>query len=288
MADLWQDEVVPPYARIYDLFVALAWAAAVTERLLLGTGICLIPERDPITTTKQVASVDVLSGGRLLFGVGAGSVPEETANHGVDPARRWSVMNERIEAMRRIWTQDEAEFHGEHVDFGPIYSWPKPAQRPYPPILVGGEGKGVVRRVLAYGDERMPEGRAPVEVLAPRIARLHEACAAGRGDSIPVTVFNPPARRDYLERLRQAGVGRVVLMAPSADAGEVERVLDQFGPLVDALSPIAVRNVARRPFGVIDEATGRYFADPTGRDPRELCRLVERLAVPLHQLSPVA
>ena len=156
-----QTEPTPPYAHTYDLFVSLSYAAAATEKLLVSSGVCLVSQRDPIATAKAVATLDVLSGGRVLFGVGAGWVPEETANHGVDPARRWSVMNERVEAMRLIWTDGEAGFHGNHVDFERIWSWPKPHQRPYPPILVGGEGKGVLRRVLAYGDEWMPEGRAP-------------------------------------------------------------------------------------------------------------------------------
>jgi len=131
----------------------MTYAAAATTTLRLGTGVCLMPQREPIATAKTVASLDLLSHGRVLFGVGAGWIPEEIANHGIDPAARWAVMDERVQAMREIWTHDEAEYHGRHVDFDPIWSWPKPAQQPHPPILVGGAGKGVIRRVLAYGDE---------------------------------------------------------------------------------------------------------------------------------------
>ena len=142
----------------HDPFVAMAYAAASTQTLRIGTGVLLVPQRDPIATAKALASLDVLSHGRVLLGVGAGWIPEESANHGIDPPTRWAVMDERVRAMRAIWMQDEAEFHGRHVDFGPIWSWPKPAQRPHPPVLVGGAGKGVIRRVLAYGDDgcRMP------------------------------------------------------------------------------------------------------------------------------------
>ena len=126
---------------MHDLFVAMSMAAALTERLRIGTGVCLVPERDPIVTAKAVASLDGLSGGRVLFGVGAGWNREEMRNHGTDPRRRFARMRERVEAMKAIWTQDEAEYHGEFVDFDPIWCWPKPAQQPHPPVLVGGTGE---------------------------------------------------------------------------------------------------------------------------------------------------
>lgn len=153
-----EPEPIPPYAHTHDLFVALAFAAAATTRLLVGSGVCLVLQRKPIATAKAVASLDVLSGGRVLVGVGAGWVPEQTAHHGVVVSERWSVMNERVKAMRRIWTQDEAEFHGDYVDFGSIWSWPKPHQRPHPPILVGGEGKGAAPRCRLW--RRVDAGRA--------------------------------------------------------------------------------------------------------------------------------
>ena len=142
------------YSRTFDPFVACMAAAAATERLLIGTGICLVIERDPVITAKEVASVDVLSGGRFLFGVGAGWNTEEMRNHGTEPSRRFSVMRERIEAMKAIWTQDEASYSGKYVGFERIWSWPKPVQKPHPPVLVGGDGPRVLDRVIAYGASR--------------------------------------------------------------------------------------------------------------------------------------
>jgi probable F420-dependent oxidoreductase len=197
--------------------------------------VCLVPQREPIATAKALASLDALSHGRVLFGVGVGWIPEEVANHGIHPPTRWAVMDERVQAMRAIWTQEEAEFHGRHVDFGPIWSWPKPAQRPHPPILVGGAGKGVIRRVLAYGDEWMPHAGMPAEQLRDRIRELQDAArAAGRGAGIPVTVFGADPDVRALEELRGIGVTRAVLYAPSADADQVSRFLDDMAPLVDA------------------------------------------------------
>src|ERR1700733_10075745 len=147
------------YSTTYDLFVALTAAALATTRLRVGSGICLLIQRDPIITAKEVASVDFLSGGRLEFGVGAGWNREEMANHGTDPRRRMVLLRERVEAMKAIWTQDEASYAGEFVNFERIWSWPKPAQRPHPPILVGGEGPTVLERVLAFGDAWFPNYR---------------------------------------------------------------------------------------------------------------------------------
>lgn len=161
-----------------------------------------------------------------------GWILEEIKNHGVHPPQRWAVQKERVQAMRQIWTNDRAEFHGEHVDFDPIYSWPKPAQRPHPPILVGGAGKNVFDRVLAYGDEWMPEHGVPVDELKARITELQVLASASGRARIPVTVFNAPADRDQLERLRDAGADRAVLQAPAAGRDEVERFLDQAAALL--------------------------------------------------------
>jgi probable F420-dependent oxidoreductase len=230
-----QGEVLPHFTHNYDPFVALTYAAAATQTLRLGTGVCLVPEREPIATAKALASLDVLSHGRLLFGVGVGWIPEEIANHGIDPPTRWSVMDERMQAMRAIWTQDEAQYHGRHVDFGPIWSWPKPKQRPHPPILVGGAGKRVIRRVLAYGDEWMPHAGMPVEQLSARIRELqHAAAAAGRDADIPVTVQGAQPNARAINELREIGVTRATLYAPPADADQVLRFLDEVAPLVDA------------------------------------------------------
>src|SRR5205807_6441058 len=159
-------ELPPQYSRTYGPFVALTAAASVTERLLIGTAICLVIERDPIITAKEVASLDQLSGGRFLFGVGAGWNAEEMRNHGTDPARRFGIMRERIEAMKAIWTEEEAGYAGRYVSFDRIWSWPKPVQRPHPPILVGGNGAKVIDRVIAFGDEWMPNRVQDDEMIA--------------------------------------------------------------------------------------------------------------------------
>ena len=194
------------YRETFDPFLALTAAAAVTERLLLGTGICLVVERDPIITAKEVATLDLLSGGRFLFGVGGGWNREEMANHGTDPTRRFAIMRERILAMKEIWANDEAEFHGTHVDFDPVWQWPKPVQLPHPPVLVAGNGAGTIDRVLEYGDGWIPNpGRGTLK-LGDGTARLQEL-AGNR-------LRGPPAGRGPrpLRRFR----GRSCALRPSA------------------------------------------------------------------------
>jgi probable F420-dependent oxidoreductase len=213
------------YAHTYDLFVALTAAAAATSGLRIGSGICLVVERDPITTAKEVASVDDLSGGRFEFGVGAGWNREEMANHGTDARVRMAVMRERVEAMKAIWTTSEASYHGEHVDFDPIWSWPKPAQWPHPPVLVGGNGPGVLDRVLSFGDAWFPNW--PPEGVLDRIPELRRR-AAEAGRTIPVLAMGVPADVRELERCRDAGVTRAVHWVPSAHRRRVERALERF------------------------------------------------------------
>jgi probable F420-dependent oxidoreductase len=212
------------YAHTLDLFVALTAAASATRRLRIGSGICLVVERDPIITAKEVASVDVLSGGRIDFGVGAGWNREEMANHGTDPRTRMRLMRERVEAMQAIWTQEEASYHGEFVDFDRIWSWPKPLQRPWPPVLVGGGGPTVFDRVLAFGDAWFAQHRErPLE----RIDELR-AGAAQAGRDIPVDVIGVPPKADVIERYEAAGVRRVSMWAPPAGRGVIEAALDAF------------------------------------------------------------
>jgi len=219
-------ELPSHYGRTYDPFVALTAAAMATERLLIGTGICLVIERDPIITAKEVASIDVLSGGRFLFGVGAGWNVEEMRHHGTEASRRFGVMRERIEAMKAIWTQDEASYSGRYVGFERIWCWPKPVQKPHPPVLIGGSGKQVLDRVLAYGDEWMPS-RMPDEDLAARIKELNgRAVDAGR-EAIPVTVFGMAPEPERIERLAQDGVQRVVFWLPPDSAEAVEAAFDR-------------------------------------------------------------
>jgi probable F420-dependent oxidoreductase len=215
------------YSHTHDPFVALAAAAAVTERIKLGTGICLIVERDPITTAKEVASLDQLSDGRFLFGIGAGWNKEEMRNHGTDPETRFGLMRERVEAMKAIWTEDEAEYHGRYVDFDPIWSWPKPVQKPHPPIVVGGSGPRVLDRVLRYGDEWMPNRVSDDDALLERVAELQRcASEAGRGP-IPVTVYGASRKPERLERWASGGVTRAVYWLQPTDRGEAERALDE-------------------------------------------------------------
>jgi probable F420-dependent oxidoreductase len=223
-------ELPQKYFHTYDLFVALTAAAAATSRLRIASGICLVIERDPITTAKEVASVDAISGGRMEFGVGAGWNREEMRNHGTDPRVRMEVMRERVEAMKAIWTQEEASYHGKHVDFDRIWSWPKPAQRPHPPVLVGGNGPTVLDRVLSFGDAWLPNNTG--EDL---LARARELWA--RADRpIEVIVMGAPAKAAVLEEFAKAGVRRVVRWIPSATLGPVERALERWEDAIAELN----------------------------------------------------
>ncbi len=215
--------VLPPkYWHSYDLFVALTAAAEATSRLRVGSGVCLVIQRDPIITAKQVASIDHLSGGRLEFGVGAGWNREEMRNHGTDPRVRMAVMRERVEAMKAIWTEEEASYHGAHVEFERIWSYPKPAQRPHPPVLVGGSGLGVLDRVLAFGDAWIPLYTG--DVVLERWAELR----ARAERPVEFMVMSAPSDAAVLERLQQAGCRRAVHWVPSAGPGVVEAALQQW------------------------------------------------------------
>ena len=215
--------------RFLDPFIALAAVAAVTERLRIGTGVCLVAEHDPIALAKQIATLDLLSNGRFLFGVGAGWNREELRNHGTDPANRWQVMRERVLAMQRIWTEDEAEFHGAFVDFDPIRQWPKPVQRPHPPVIVGGEGPRVLERVLDYGDEWGPNADPGIEERVAELQRL--AAERGRG-RIPVTAFHVAPELGVLRRYAAAGVTRCVFSLPGAGADRVQPAVERLAELV--------------------------------------------------------
>jgi probable F420-dependent oxidoreductase len=200
------------YRRTHDPFVALAFAAAATKELIVGTSVCLVIEHDPIVLAKVISSLANLSGGRFEFGIGAGWNKREMLNHGTDPATRHGNMRERIEAMRAIWTQDQASYHGKHVDFDPIWQWPKPETPP--PVLIGGNGPRVEDRVLRYGDGWLPNMKE-LETLKPRIEALRER----KGAHVPVTYYG--ATPENLATLRDAGVDRALIVLPSGPEAEV-------------------------------------------------------------------
>lgn len=213
------------YYRTLDPFVALAAAASVTDRILLGTGVALVAQRDPIHTAKEVASLDLVSGGRAVFGVGVGWNREEMENHGTDPTTRGRLVNERLGAIRALWTQEQAEFHGEFVDFDPVYSWPKPVQAPYPPIYVGG-GEGAFPRVVEFGDVWLANGVPPAE-LGPQMERLREM--AGR--DVPVTVYDVLDDPADLPAYARLGVERVLFQLAPLPEAETLRRLDELAAL---------------------------------------------------------
>jgi probable F420-dependent oxidoreductase len=225
-------EVERKYYRSLDPFVTLTAAAMTTTTLRLGFGIMLLPQRDPITTAKAIASLDVVSGGRVEVGLGAGWNVPEIENHGTPFDKRFGVMRERAEAMKAIWENDEASYHGRYVNFDHIMSWPKPVQKPHPPLWIGGMGEKVIDRVLRYGDGWFPNSRDPVkDRLAERIAELRRRGEeAGRG-RIPVTAFGVPIDAGMVEQLADAGVDRVLFMLPSAERDEVERAADEAAAL---------------------------------------------------------
>jgi probable F420-dependent oxidoreductase len=223
------------YYDVMDPFVTLAAAAAATTRLKVGTGICLVVQRDPIQTAKQVASLDQISGGRFLFGIGAGWNAEEMADHGSVFASRFTLMRERVEAMKAIWTQPKPEYHGEFVSFPPMMTWPKPVQKPHPPVIVGGAYPYGARRAIAYGDGWVPHARRPAygEVLnlLPDFKKM--ATAAGRDPAtIPITIFGVAEDPDLIKRYRDAGVARLVFNLPPAQADEVLPHLDRCARLI--------------------------------------------------------
>jgi len=221
------------YWHTHDPFVALTAAAIATTTLRLATGVCLIIERDPITTAKAIASLDVLSGGRFIFGIGGGWNAEEMENHGTHYKQRWRVLRERVLAMKEIWMKDEAEFHGEFVNFDKIWSYPKPVQKPHPPILMGGDGSGTFDRVLAFCDGWMPIGFG-LNNIGERIADLRQrAEAAGRDPkSISTTIFRAQPERATMEVLEHAGVERAIFILPPAERDVVLPLLDQYAALI--------------------------------------------------------
>jgi probable F420-dependent oxidoreductase len=225
--------VTRDFARTLDPFVALSAAASVTTTLKLGTGICLLIQRDTIHTAKTVATLDHLSGGRVLFGVGGGWNKPEMENHGCTYATRFQRLEEQLQALKAIWSEEEAEFHGEYVNFDPMWCWPKPVTRPNPPIFIGGETDHTLRRVVKYADGWLPRVRDPDHVLTG-IGRLRAfARAAGRDEgSIAISAFGLPAKAEAIQPFRDAGVERAIVALAPGTPDDTLRRLDRYAALV--------------------------------------------------------
>ncbi len=227
-------ELPDMYRRLLDPFLALTAVAGATSVLRIGTGICLAMQRDPITLAKEVATLDLLSGGRFLFGVGGGWNEEEMENHGTRPSLRWRVLEERVAAMKEIWTHDEAQFHGKYVDFGPIWSWPKPVQQPHPPVLVGGNGPKAIDGLLQYGNGWMPGASFGPDGLSIRMREVEERTRqSGRGP-MPVTVYAAPQDPSVIARYAEIGVERCIFWVPSSGSVELLERLRLLAPLVNS------------------------------------------------------
>ena len=227
-ADLPKD-----YWHTYDLFVALGAVAAATKKILLGTGICLVIERDPIVLAKEVASLDMISGGRVVLGIGGGWNAEEMEDHGTSFKQRWKILRERVLAMREIWTKDPSEFHGEYVKFDPMWSFPKPVQKGGIPVLLGSEAKRCFERVVDYCDGWMPIYRGKNHKLAEGVAELKETAArAGRRfESLRLSVFGVPGKEDEARKLLDLGFSDLIFGLPSAPADKVLPMLDGYAEL---------------------------------------------------------
>ncbi|MGN6634937.1 MAG: LLM class F420-dependent oxidoreductase [Oryzihumus sp.] len=222
--DVLDDPAHARDVRVLDQFIALGAAAAVTSRLRLGTSVCVVPQHDPILLAKQVATLDYISGGRFLFGVGAGWFEEEMRNHGVDPAQRWDIMREHLMAMKEIWGHEQAEFHGTHVDFDPLMMWPKP----HAPILVAAYGPKTLRMTAELGDGWFPivdmEG---LDEFDSRLAVIGTACREFGRAPVEVTVGMWDLDERLLAACADRGVRRCAIAAPVHDPALMESFLDQ-------------------------------------------------------------
>ena len=221
------------YWHTLDPFVGLAYAAAVTKKLKLGTGICLLAQREPIVTAKSVASLDMMSGGRFIFGIGGGWNVEEMEDHGVQYKTRFARMRENVLAMKALWTQEEAAFHGDFVNFDDCWAYPKPAQDPHPPIILGGETDYTLRRIVEYGDGWLPRARHGFDA-AENMARLARMAEAGGRDAseFSVSVFGAPDDKAMLDGWAEAGVTRALLTLPSEPRDDALRRLDRYAAVL--------------------------------------------------------
>ena len=223
-------ELPKEYWHTHDLFIALMAAAGATKKIKIGSGICLVIERDPIVMAKEVATVDQLSNGRLIFGIGGGWNAEEMENHGTPFKKRWKVLRERIEAMKEIWANEEAEYHGEFTNFDKIWSYPKPVQKPHPPILLG-TFNGGLKRVVNYCDGWIPTGFNP-GMLPDSIKELQALAAQAGRPPVPVSVFGSSPKEEDLAKHQELGIERAVLMLPSADKDTLMPMLDDYATLI--------------------------------------------------------
>jgi probable F420-dependent oxidoreductase len=228
-------ELPKRYKHTHDPFVALSFAAAATKRIKLGTGICLIPQRDPIVTAKSVASLDQLSGGRFIFALGGGWNVDEMENHGAKYATRFKLLRERVLAMKEMWTKEEAQFHGEFVNFDPVWVYPKPKQKPHPPLFLGGESDHTLQRVVEFCDGWFPRGRGGFDPKAS-VERLRKAATAGGRDpkTLSITVFGAPPDKEKLKPYRDAGIAHVLFAVPDGSRDEILKALDSCAPLAKA------------------------------------------------------
>jgi probable F420-dependent oxidoreductase len=220
-------ELPPIYYRTLDPFVTLAAAAAVTTTIELITGIALLIQRDPIISAKEAASIDLISGGRFVFGVGAGWNIEELRHHGTDPATRGALLDERIEAITALWTEEPAEYHGKYVNFDASYSRPKPVRKPHPPIFIGGDSDATVKRVIRH-DAGWISNALPAERLSRRIDAMRD----GLGHDVPLAQFGTPVDLDYWRTAEDLGFGNLGLMLPTESRDATLRRLDEFAAAV--------------------------------------------------------
>jgi probable F420-dependent oxidoreductase len=228
------DGAIPAFmSDLMDPFIGLAQAAAVTQTLKLGTGICLVPERNPLLLAKEIATLDRLSNGRVLFGIGAGWLQEETEIMGGNFAHRWGQTREAILAMKELWSKEEAEYHGTFYDFPPVRSFPKPVQQPHPPVLLGGAARNIFKRTIAWGDGWLPIGSTPEDIKKGRATLDELAAAAGRDPStIDVTVLGVPADPEAIKRFGASGASRVVTRLSSTVSEDALTELEQIAARV--------------------------------------------------------
>jgi probable F420-dependent oxidoreductase len=226
-------ELPKRYKHTHDPFVALSFAAAATKKLKVGTGIALIPQRDPIVTAKQVASLDQLSGGRFTLAMGGGWNVPEMENHGARYETRFKLLRERVLAMKELWTKEEAQFHGDFVNFDPVWIYPKPKQKPHPPLLLGGESDHTLKRVVEFCDGWFPRPRGGWEPKGARQRLNAAAAAAGRDPkTLSITVFAAPPDAAKLAPYREAGIERVLFEVPDLTRDEILAVLDKNAKLI--------------------------------------------------------